>query len=152
MEEQLVIFKMAGESYGVDIGRVQSITQMQEITHVPRASEHVEGVINLRGVVMPVIDLRKRFGLPALGEGEEGVIVIVELAEQQVGLVVDKVTDVERVSEELIEPPSPLVSSAETAYLRGIGRWGEDNEKLVLMLDIDSMFTLEEQEALKEAA
>ena len=131
---------------------MQSITQMQEITRVPRASQHVEGVINLRGVVMPVIDLRKRFGLPPLSEGEEGVIVIVELAEQQVGIVVDKVTDVERVSEELIEPPSPMVSSVDTAYLRGIGKWGKGNEQLVILLDIDQMFTLEEQEVLKEAA
>ena len=149
MEEQLVIFKMAEESYGVDIGRVQSITQMQEITHVPRASQHVEGVINLRGVVMPVIDLRKRFGLPPLSEGEEGVIVIVELAEQQVGIVVDKVTDVEKVAEELIEPPSAMVSSVDTAYLRGIAKM---EERLVILLDMDRIFTFEEQEELKEAA
>ena len=151
MEEQLVVFELADESYGVDINRVQSIIQMQEITYVPGAPKFIEGVINLRGAVVPVVDLRTRFEMTH-EDGQEGVIVIVELEEHQIGVIVDAVTDVTKVSEDSIEPPSPLLAGIDTAYLRGIGKWGDNGEKMVILLDLDRVFTFDEQESLKQAA
>lgn len=151
MDEQLVVFELVNETYGVDINRVQSIIQMQEITYVPGAPQFIEGVINLRGAVVPVVDLRTRFEL-AHRDGQEGVVVIVELEEHQIGVIVDAVTDVTMVSEESIEPPSPLLAGVDTAYLRGIGKWGVNNDKMVILLDLDRIFTFDEQESLKQAA
>jgi purine-binding chemotaxis protein CheW len=149
MEEHLVIFRLAGESYGVDVGRVRSIIQMQHITVVPGAPGFIEGVINLRGTVVPVIDLCARFGLTGLSEGGKRVIVIVELAGQQLGMIVDRVTDVLKVNQSLIEPPSPLLTGIDTAYLRGIAKLGE---RMVILLELDRVFSLEEQQALQQAA
>lgn len=149
MEEQLVVFELANEAYGIDINRVQSIIRMQEITVVPGAPRFIEGIINLRGSIVPVVDLRRRFGLPAAPEGLEAVIVIVELDGMEVGMIVDKVTDVTKVAEEAIDPPSPLLASIDTAYLRGIAKLAQ---RMVILLDLDRVFTMEEQQALKQAA
>lgn len=147
IEEQLVVFQLAGEAYGVDIAYVQSIIQMQKITTVPGAPDFIEGIINLRGSVVPIVDLRTRFDLPPPA-GEEGtVIIIVELDDQQVGMVVDKVTDVIEIPEGAIEPPSPLLISIDTAYLRGIAKL---EEQMVILLNVDRVFTVEEQQALKQ--
>ena len=149
MEEQLVVFELADEAYGVDINRVQSIIRMQAITVVPGAPQFIEGIINLRGSIVPVVDLRKRFELPPPPDGLEAVIVIVELDGMEIGIIVDKVTDVTKVMEEAIEPPSPLLASIDTAYLRGIAKL---EERMVILLDLDRVFTTEEQQALKQAA
>ena len=149
MEEQLVVFELANEAYGIDINRVQSIIRMQEITVVPGTPSFIEGIINLRGSIVPVVDLRRRFGLPMAPEDLEAVIVIVELDGMEVGMIVDKVTDVTKVHEESIEPPSPLLASIDTAYLRGIAKL---EKRMVILLDLSRVFTTEEQQALKQAA
>jgi purine-binding chemotaxis protein CheW len=150
MEEQLVIFELSGEFYGVNVAQVQSIIPMQAIVVVPGAPSFVEGVINLRGAVVPVVDLRARFELPLPAKEGKAVIVIVELDNLQVGLVVDKVTEVTRIPEADIEPPSPLLTSGlDTAYLRGIGKL---DERVVILLDLERIFSLGEQEALAETA
>jgi purine-binding chemotaxis protein CheW len=157
MKEQLVVFQLSGESYGVNVTHVQSIIPMQDIVAVPGAPPFVEGVVNLRGAVIPVVDLRSRFKLPlpaGNGSDPEGVdkrktkavIVIVELDELQVGLIVDKVTEVTKIDEAAIEAPSPLLASIDTAYLRGIGKLEEG--RMVILLDLTKVFSLEEQQAL----
>ncbi len=158
MEEQLVVFELGGEAYGINVAYVQSIIPMQEIVTVPGAPAFVEGVVNLRGAVVPVIDLRTRFGLLTDTSPESGdktgrrklVIVIVEFNKLQVGLIVDKVTEVIKIPETAIEPPSPLLASVDTAYLRGIGKLGD--ERVVILLDLARVFSLEEQRALVETA
>jgi purine-binding chemotaxis protein CheW len=159
MKEQLVVFELAGEAYGVNVAQVQSILPMQEIIAVPGAPPFVEGVVNLRGAVVPVVDLRSRFGLslpantgPENGGsagGRKAVIVIVELDGLKIGLIVDKVTEVTKISETAIEPPSPLLAGVDTAYLRGIGKF---KEGLVILLDLARVFSLDEQQALKQTA
>lgn len=149
MEEQLVVFGLSGESYGVNVAQVQSIIPMQNIITVPGAPPFVEGVVNLRGMVIPVIDLRSRFGLSLPGNGQKSVIVVTELNNLQVGLIVDKVTEVTRIPESAIEPPSPLLTSVDTAYLRGIGKVAE--EQLIILLDLDRVFSMDEQQTLIQA-
>ncbi|MCR4427034.1 MAG: chemotaxis protein CheW, partial [Firmicutes bacterium] len=105
-ELQLVIFELNGESYGVDISRVQDINRMQDITKIPHAPDHVEGVINLRGRVIPVIDLRRRFGLPCGEHTKSTRIVVIQMGESLIGMVVDGVSEVLRVPQDTIEPPS----------------------------------------------
>lgn len=170
MKEQLVVFKLDQELYGVNVTQVQSIIPMQEIVTVPNAPMFIEGVVNLRGAIIPVVDLRSRFNLsqPAPAEIESNgkhsqkkqVIVIIELDDLMVGLIVDRVTEVIRIAEEDIEPPSPLLASVDTAYLRGIGKFRkekeegeqEDEGQLVILLDLNRVFSLDEQQALAEAA
>jgi len=150
MEEQLVVFELGDESYGVNVTQVQSIIPIQDIVTVPGAPSFVEGVINLRGAVVPVVDLQTRFELSLPPNGRRAVIVIVELDDLQVGLIVDKVTEVIKIPETDIEPPSPLLASVDTAYLRGIGKFKE--EQLVILLDLVRIFSSEEQRALAQAA
>lgn len=149
MEEQLVLFELNSEAYGVDVTRVQSIIPLQPINVVPGAPPFIEGVINLRGAIIPIIDLRARFGLPLPTQERKSVIVIVELADLSVGLIVDRVTDVTKIAETAIEPPSPLLTSVDTAYLRGIGKF---KERLVILLDLGRVLSLEEQQVLATAA
>ena len=166
MKEQLVVFQLNQELYGVNVTQVQSIIPMQEIVTVPNAPLFIEGVVNLRGAIVPVVDLRSRFNLSQLAtveaenNGKKGklkqVIVIIELDDLMVGLIVDKVTEVIRIAEEDIEPPSPLLASVDTAYLRGIGKFKKEKEggaaddegQLVILLDLNRVFSLDEQQAL----
>ncbi len=144
-EEQLVVFTLAGESYGVDIAAVHEIIRMQRITRVPRTPQFVEGVTNLRGRVIPVVDLRKRFGLSA-GERSGGTrIVVVEFGEQTIGMVVDGVSEVLRVTADAIEPPSPVVTTLDSDYLRGIVKL--DN-RLIILLSMDKVLSTEDRAAM----
>ena len=145
MEERLVIFEMNGEAYGIDVTCVQSIIPIQPINVVPGAPAFIEGIINLRGAVVPVVDLRARFNMPLPSQNHKSTIVIVELSHLRLGLIVDKVTDVTKIAKGEIEPPSPLLTSLETAYLRGVGKV---KERLVILLDLGRVFSLEEQTGL----
>lgn len=147
-EEQVVVLELAGEAYGVEIGRVQEIIRMQPITSVPNGPAFVEGVTNLRGRVIPVLDLRQRFGLVASEPTRRSRIVVAELGEHTVGLVVDGVSEVLRVSAEAVEPPSSLVVSADSAFLRGVAKI---DERLVLLLDLSRILSGNEQSELLES-
>jgi purine-binding chemotaxis protein CheW len=147
-ELQLVVFQLGVELYGVEIACVHEIVRMQTITRVPRAPAFVEGVINLRGRVIPVIDLRRRFNLPAAAHTRASRIVVVEIGDQVVGLVVDGVSEVLRVDTALVEPPSPVVAGIDSEYLQGIARLPE---RLVILLDLDRVLAREERRALEAA-
>ncbi len=145
MEKQLVVFELGKEHFGVDIGAVESIIKMQAITVVPHAPGFVEGVTNLRGVVLPVVDLRKRFGLQA-GEGDgkaEGHrrIVVVALGAMKVGMIVDAVSEVLRIPEESIEPPPPMVTSVDTAFITGIAKVAD---RLIILLELSKVLSAAE--------
>jgi purine-binding chemotaxis protein CheW len=144
-EKQLVVFDLAAEAYGVDINAVQGIIRMQTITKVPRTPDFVEGVINLRGEVIPVVDLRKRFGLKVAEETKDSRIVVVYIGEQQVGMVVDAVTEVLRISADSIEPPSPVITSADSAYLMGIAKL---EDRLITLLDLEQALSEAEKSML----
>ena len=107
---QLVTFHIGEEEFGVNILDVREINRMMEITRVPHAPEFVEGVINLRGQVIPIVDLRRRFGLKAVEHDKNTRIVVVELADKVVGFLVDSVSEVLRVPNSVVEPPPPIVA------------------------------------------
>jgi purine-binding chemotaxis protein CheW len=143
MEKQLVVFELAKEHYGVDIAAVESIIKMQEITCVPHAPAFIEGVTNLRGSVLPVIDLRKRFGLNAhRADHRDNRIVIVSIDGTKVGMVVDAVSEVLPISDEAIEPPPPMVTTVDTAFITGIAKV---EQRLVILLDLGKVLSLEEK-------
>ncbi|MCE5314684.1 MAG: chemotaxis protein CheW [Armatimonadota bacterium] len=145
VSEQLVVMELANESYGVDIGAVNTIIRMQEVTAIPRAPSFVEGVINLRGSIIPVIDLRKRFGLPLKDVTKASRIVVVEAQGLMIGMVVDAVVETLRLPASAIEPPSPVVSSVDSAYVRGVGK---QENRLVILVDLDKVLTEKDAESL----
>jgi purine-binding chemotaxis protein CheW len=147
VEHQLVVFDLANEHYGVDIAAVEGIIKMQSITVVPHTPAFVEGVTNLRGEVLPVIDLRKRFGLPLdQARGKDTRIVVVEIDGKKVGMVVDAVSEVLRVSDEAIEPPSPIVTTVDSAFIRGIAKV---DERLIILVELSKVLSTEEQAGLR---
>lgn len=147
MEKQLVIFELTNECYGVDIAAVESIIKLQTITAVPFAPQFVEGVTNLRGVVLPVIDLRRRFGLPPVEAGKNTRIIIVEIDGLTVGMIVDAVSEVLRVPAEAVEPPSPLMMTVDSAFITGIAKV---SERLVILLDLSKVLTPIERADLQQ--
>jgi purine-binding chemotaxis protein CheW len=148
-DEQLVVFNLAHESYGVEISAVREIIRLQPITKVPRTAEFVEGVINLRGKVIPVIDLRRRFGLPSAERSRASRIVVVEVGEHLLGFVVDRMSEVLHVSASQIEPPSPMVASVNSGYLRGIAKTGD---RLIVLLALEKVLNTAEQQVVKQIA
>ena len=141
MEYQLVVFELGKEFYGVDIAAVESIIKMQPITVVPRSPSFVEGVTNLRGSILPVIDLRKRFNLPSEEITKNHRIVVVVINKTKIGMIVDAVSEVLRISEESIEPPPPMVATVDTAFITGIAKL---EGRLVILLDINKVLTGQE--------
>jgi purine-binding chemotaxis protein CheW len=133
-EIQLVVFDLAGERFGTEIARVHEIIRLQEVTQVPRAPEFVEGVINLRGRIVPVVNLRKRFGFPEAEATRASRIVVVDVEGSTIGMVVDAVAEVARVAQGSIEPPAPIVSTMNNEFVRGVVKRDED---LIVMLDLD---------------
>lgn len=146
MENQLVVFKLANEHYGVDIARVESIIKMQAITAVPHAPRFVEGVTNLRGTVLPVVDMRRRFGLPAEEDTKDTRIIVVEIEGITVGMIVDAVYEVMRVPVEDIEPPAPMITTVDSAFIVGIAKV---ENRLIILLDLAKVLTIQEQSELK---
>jgi purine-binding chemotaxis protein CheW len=146
MEDQLVVFMLAKEHYGVRIAVVESIIKMQPITAVPCSPAFVEGVTNLRGRVLPVIDLRKRFGLPAEESTKDTRIVVVEMSGTLVGMIVDAVSEVLRVPAESVEPPSPIMTTVDSAFITGIAKVGE---RLIILLDLEKVLSPEEKADLQ---
>jgi purine-binding chemotaxis protein CheW len=140
---QLVVFTLAGEAFGLPIERVESIIQIQAITVVPNARPYVVGVTNLRGTVLPVIDLRRRFNLPSLAERDDQRIVVVLYNEEKIGLRVDAVSQVLRLPLDAIEPPPPLVTAAVHAgFITGVAKV---EDQLIILLDLEKVLAAESQ-------
>ncbi len=142
---QLVTFTLGQEEYGVDIMRVQEIIRYQEVTRVPQMPDFIEGVINLRGNVIPVIDLRKRFALGSAEHTGQTRIVVVNVASRVMGVVVDGVSEVMRLAEEQIEPPPPVVAGIGHEYLQGVGKV---QGRLLILLDLDRILSAQEQDRI----
>jgi purine-binding chemotaxis protein CheW len=143
---QLVTFRIGEEEFGVDILRVQEIIRIMEITRVPKAPDFVEGVINLRGKVIPIIDLRKRFGLEVKEYVKHTRIIVIEISNMIVGFVVDAVSEVLRVPADTVEPPPPAVMGGiDSEYISGVGKL---EDRLLILLDLDKLLSQEEQAEL----
>ncbi len=145
---QLVSFNIGTEEFGVDILKVQEINRMVEITRVPRSPDFVEGIINLRGKVIPIIDLRKRFNLQITDHDKNTRIVVVDIEGQTMGMIVDSVSEVLRIPASTIEPTPDVVTSVDSDYIRGVAKL--DN-RLLIYLDLAKILTGEEYKMLAEA-
>ncbi len=146
-EKQLVVFNLSGETYGVDISAVHEIIRMQSITNIPRTPDFVEGVINLRGRIIPVIDLRKRFGLEQGETTQLSRIIVVEVDGITVGMIVDAVSEVLRLPANSIEPPPPVISGVAVEYIHGVGKL---DEQLIILLDLNKVLEKEEKKQLEK--
>jgi purine-binding chemotaxis protein CheW len=147
---QLVTFHLDGEEFAVEILKVQEIIRRIATTRVPNAPDFVDGVINLRGKVVPVICLRKRFGLPERDQSNESLsrIVVVEVGDTVAGLAVDSVSEVLRIPEDTIEPP-PRMVKVDRDYVSGVGKL---QDRLLMLLDVDKILSEAEKAACGEIA
>ncbi len=143
---QLVGFKLENEMYGVDIMLVQEIIRPQMVTPVPRVAHYVIGVLNLRGKVMPIVDLRRRFSLPSIPMTTETRIIIAQLDVGVMGFVVDAVTEVIRLKKNAIEAGTATTTNINSEYIKGIGHLGEDGSELLILVDINKVVSKKEQE------
>ncbi|HWQ62175.1 MAG TPA: chemotaxis protein CheW [Negativicutes bacterium] len=132
-EIQLVVFKLGREDYGITILQVQEIKRIMDITRVPNSPDYIKGVINLRGSVLPVIDLKKRLALPPVDATDDTRIIIVKVEEIVVGLIVDGVSEVTSLSSDNIEPPHTVVSGVSAQYLSGVGKQADN---LLILLNL----------------
>lgn len=146
---QFVSFVLAGEEYGVPILSVQEIIRYETLTRVPQSPEFVDGVLNLRGQVIPVVNLRRKFGLNEQEVDRATRIIVVEVKDRIVGIVVDEVSEVLIVNQEDVAPPPPMGAQVQSEYISGMGKI---NETLIILLDIDKILSSEESVALEEAA
>jgi len=135
-------FELAGEPFGLEILKVQELIGMMNVTRVPRTPDFVRGVINLRGKVIPVIDLRRKFGLEAVEDTDRTCIIVVQVPRGEsmvtMGIIVDEVSEVLDVTADQIEPPPSFGASVSTEFILGIGKVGE---KVVMLLDVGRILT-----------
>jgi len=146
---QLVSFNIGGEEFGVDILKVREINRMIEVTRVPNAPEFVDGVINLRGKVIPIIDLRRRFGMARKDHDKNTRIVVVELNGRVIGFVVDAVSEVLRIPKSITEPPPPIVAGVHAEYITAVGKL---EDRLLILLDLERILSDGENATLKDVA
>lgn len=138
--DQFLTFTLQGEEYGIDILRVQEIKGFSRVRPVPNAPRWIKGVMNLRGTVVPVLDLRVRFGMSEEEYNQFTVIIVVSIGGKVVGLVVDAVSDVMSITKDQIEETPELAGDVDASFFHGMGKVGE---KLVLLLDIDALMPAE---------
>lgn len=134
---QLVSFRLGQEEYGIEITKVQEIILMGEITHLPQTPPYIRGLINLRSTVIPIVDLRLRFGLPPQEPTEETRIMVVNVRGKIIGVIVDAVSEVLRISQEQIAPPPPTAAGLGREYLTGLVKL---ENRLLILLDIEKLF------------
>ncbi len=146
---QLVSFNIGDEEFGVDILKVQEINRMVEVTRVPNAPEYVDGVINLRGKVIPIIDLRRRFGMPRKEKDKNTRIIVVELTGKVLGFVVDAVSEVLRIPNSVTEPPPSIIAGIKAEYITAIGKL---ENRLLILLDLERVLSVDEHEEVRKVA
>lgn len=141
-EIQLVVFNIGEEEFGVEINQVREIVKLVSITRMPKAPQFIEGVVNLRGQIITVIDLAKRLDLPSLGKTEATRIMVVEVGSNTVGMIVDSVSEVLRLSMDSIEDtPSLIDTEVHERYLRGVGK---SEDRLLILLDLNEVLSSDE--------
>lgn len=145
-DRQVVVFRLAQERYGVDIGTVREIIRRQAVTHLPSAPDSVEGMINLRGRTIPVVDLCKRLNLSVAEETDASRIIVLDTGEADIGVIVDEVMEVLRVGHDSISPAASVVVGESTTYIDGIAQIGDT---LLMLLDLDDALSAESLRAFK---
>lgn len=144
---QLVSFMIGNEEYAVDIFYVKEINRLSRITKVPNAPEFIEGVINLRGRIIPVIDLRIKMGLPKRENDKDSRIIVIEDDNLLVGFLVDAVKEVIRIPKDIIEEPPEIVTSSKTDYISSVGKL---EDRLLILIDLKKILSKNEHNQLKE--
>ena len=134
---QLVSFVVGNEEFAVPILAVQEINRMMQITAVPQSPPFVEGVINLRGKIIPVIDLRKRFGLAVAEDTSDARIIVVEVAQRVIGFTVDRVNEVLRIAADIVDPAPQMVVGVDSEYIQGVGKL---EDRLLILLSLERLF------------
>ena len=134
---QLVGFRLDNEDYAIAITKIQEIILMKPITRIPQVPDFIEGLINLRGSVIPIVNLRKRFGLPAREVDDETRTIVVNIHDKTVGCIVDAVTQVMRINRDQIQPPPLSVLAVAHQYIAGLARL---EDRLLIILDIERLF------------
>jgi purine-binding chemotaxis protein CheW len=145
-EVKVIVFQLQDEEYGIPVHQVRSIEKMQHITRVPRTAPFVKGVINLRGVVTPIIDLRVRFELEEQAYTDSTRIIIVALEQMEVGLIVDAANDVIDIPVSLIEPRPEVVGNVEVEYITGVAKV---DKRLIILLNLEKVLTRDEENSLQ---
>lgn len=140
MNMQMVVFKLSNEEFAIEVSSIEAIIKLQAITKVPHAPAHVVGVTNLRGNIVPVIDLKKRLNLPENEHNADTRIIVAILQDSKVGMVVDAVSQVIEIDESQIEPTPQITTSIDSAYIRGIVKV---EKLLVILLDLAKIFSEE---------
>lgn len=139
---QLVSFKVGREEFGIDILKVQEINRMLKITKVPNAPDFVEGVVNLRGRIIPVIDLRKRLKIESREHDNKTRIVVVDITGNTVGFIVDEVNEVLRIPRDIIENPPELVATVDSEFITSVAKL---EDRIIILLDLDNLLKQDEQ-------
>lgn len=145
---KFLTFSLDQELYGLEILKVREINGMMTITHIPRTPDYVKGVINLRGKVIPVLDLRLKFGLPAAEWTEETCIIVVEVDGMEMGIIVDQVSEVQDIAADSIEDPPALGTQVDTTFILGMGK---NEDRVTILLDIDKVMTQEDLAVARRA-
>jgi purine-binding chemotaxis protein CheW len=145
-EVKVIVFQLQDEEYGIPVHQVRSIEKMQHITRVPRTAPFVKGVINLRGVVTPIIDLRVRFELEEQAYTDSTRIIIVALDHMEVGLIVDAANDVIDIPVSSIEPRPEVVGNVEVEYITGVAKV---DKRLIILLNLEKVLTRDEENSLQ---
>ncbi|MFA5576086.1 MAG: chemotaxis protein CheW [Tissierellaceae bacterium] len=143
MERQYVTFTLNREEYGVDIKDVQEITDFQDYTRIPDSPRFLLGMVNIRGTITPIIDLKERFNLPRADLDKARRIIIINLGDKQIGFLIDDASRVLRLKDDQIDRPPEVISKNIRDYVVGIGKV---DEKLILILDLEKVLTAEERE------
>lgn len=143
---QLVSFRVGKEEFGVDILKVQEINRMVRITQVPNSPIFIEGVINLRGKVIPVIDLRVKLDLPKKEHDNDTRIIVVDLDGKTVGFLVDAVSEVLRIPKSITEPPPSIAAGINSEYITAVGKL---EDRLLILLDLEKILLDEEKELME---
>lgn len=144
---QVATFNIGAEEYGVDISQIQEIIRMVEITRVPRTPAFMEGVINLRGQLIPIIDLRARFGMERMAPTKNTRIIVTDVGTKRVGIIVDSASEVLTIPLEAIEQAPEMIAGVGADYLQGVGKVGA---RLIILLDLTMVVTAQERRALEE--
>ncbi len=146
-EGKFLTFALGKEEYGIEILKVREIIGLMEITTVPQTPDYMKGVINLRGNVIPIIDLRLRFSMPEVEHTQETCIIVVEVGTAQVGIIVDSVSEVTDIKGEDIEDAPRFGQGIVTKFIMGLGK---KKEKIIILLDIEGVLTTEELKMVEE--
>ncbi|MDP2036914.1 MAG: chemotaxis protein CheW [Ignavibacteria bacterium] len=144
---QLVSFKLGNEEFGIDIGRVQEINMMMQLTKIPNSNRFIEGVVNLRGKIVPVVNLRERLGLSKKADDSKTKIIVSDVNNKLIGYIVDEVNEVLRISKSIIEPTPEIITGVNSELIEGVAKL---EGRLLILLNLDKLLSTTEINQLQQ--